>query len=87
MGGVEAFGIPSVGVYRISGGGGTGGGSGDAGGPSSLGWLRLSKCWTWSPGTPAEASTSSSPLPATGEAVIWPVFQRTVALAYLGREG
>ena len=62
-------------------------GWGGAGGSGWLGCLRLRKCWTLSAGTLAEASASSSPLPATGEAVIWPVFQRTVALAILGREG
>ena len=57
-------------------GGGTGGGEdrGGTGGWAGLGWLRLRKCWTWSAGTPAEASNSSSPLPLSGEAVTWPVF-------------
>ena len=41
----------------------------------------------WSDGTPAEASPSCSPLPVMGEAVIWPVFHRTLTLAFLGRGG
>ena len=70
-------------------GGGTGGGEGWWGTAESgwLGWLRLQKLGTWSAGTPAEASASSSPLPASGEAVTGPVFHRTVAHACVGIEG
>ena len=69
------------------GGGRTGVGWGGTGRSGWLGWLRLPKCWTWQAGTPAEASASSSPLLAPGEARIRPVIHLTVALAYLGREG
>ena len=84
-----AFGIPSVGVCRTSGGGVTGGGEGRGvtRGSGGLSWLRLRKCWTWSAGTPAEASASSSPLPASGEAVPWLVFHQVVARVCVGREG
>ena len=70
------------------GGGGTGGGEGRGGTRRSGGLvcLRLRKCWTWSAGTPAEASALSSPLPAPGEAVSWTVFHRIVACASIGRE-
>ena len=40
-----------------------------------------------SAGTPAEVSSSSSPLPVMGEAVTGPVFHRTLTLVCSGREG
>ena len=55
------------------------GGAGESGWP---GWLRQRKCCIWSAGTPAEASSSSSPLPVTG-----PVIHRVLTLVFSGREG
>ena len=69
------------------GGGGIGGGWGGAGGSGWLGRLRQRKCLMWSAGTPAEASSSSSPLPVTEEAVTGPVCHRILTLVVSGRGG
>ena len=87
MGGRWGRWYPSCRRVPDFGGGGIGGGWEDAGGSGWLDRLRQRKCRIWSAGTPVKASSSSSPLPVTEEAVTGPVFHRTSTLVVSDRGG